>query len=497
MDACELRCRRTFTSNVRSHITHFFARSPALPLFVLGLVLTCIDWALMALDWFWRPVEVLGAGVIATGHGAHSERPAVAYIVLRKHDFPGLWAFRYFPGQFVTLCIPKVSLVPHPFSISSVAAAADPTRFTIHIRSLGEGTWSHKTVQFIAKLQADAAATRGGRSPSASPVEVALEGSPHPFAVPQDVDPKRIGPVLVTGPFGHVSLQLSHYSHFILIGGGIGITPIAALHHAIVHGLPIDHDSGHRRQWPCKCGPRAKRGIIQQEPPSAASFLSLTTAWSVREPGLAAAFAPLLTHTVPPAAAGRSNVPRGEVDVTIYTGGSHKERQAHAAERTHAVALPPPPVGAGTMLSGDAVTQSPVVSAGLQATSDAVQVPVPGVQTGENAIATATADGASGGPPSHADRRSLPSGSEFDRITAEFGLQVVHDRPHLATIFANVSAGVRRLGSRAGSGRPAVAVVVCGPAALVESAYAAALAANAHGTSLEPRFDVHRETFLL
>ena len=111
------------------------SETPVLPLFAVGLALLGVDFLLMGLDFSTRPAEVLTAGVIraegaaagAAGGGAHRGKaggeapPTAVYLVLRKHDFPGLWQFRYAPGQFVYLHVPKISAYPHPFSISSAA----------------------------------------------------------------------------------------------------------------------------------------------------------------------------------------------------------------------------------------------------------------------------------------------------------------------------------------------------------------------------------------
>ena len=72
------------------------SETPSIPVFAFGLGLLGVDFMLMGLDFISRPVEVLTGGAIRSGvaAGEHGERPACAYLVLRKHDFPGLWAFR-------------------------------------------------------------------------------------------------------------------------------------------------------------------------------------------------------------------------------------------------------------------------------------------------------------------------------------------------------------------------------------------------------------------
>ena len=106
------------------------SETPVVLLFALGLGLVGADFLLMGLDFSSRTVEVITGGIIRAGgsgrsargpHAQEKNRPTAAYLILRKHDFPGLWAFRYSPGQFVYLQVPKISVYPHPFSISSAA----------------------------------------------------------------------------------------------------------------------------------------------------------------------------------------------------------------------------------------------------------------------------------------------------------------------------------------------------------------------------------------
>ena len=496
--------------------------------------------------------QVVTGGTIHSG--THGERPACAFLVLRKHDFPGLWSFRYSPGQFVYLCVPRISPYPHPFSISSAPVPSDPSLFSVHVKTMGAGTWSETLVKLLAAAESAAASTsdvirvgdsarafqllaflstkwpsrafpssaissstpssaqsqsrgnfnfeEGGVSGSKSKLgEGAAEGggsgwgglqSPSPStsspstprrtgsgtaAVPGTSTPRGafapttpasaaaaegahllfgaglalpplssarpshvidtseiLGPLHVTGPFGTPSLQLERYAHFILIAGGIGITPIAPLHYALAMHQPVQHgyhdpdvdssSSGQagegatpgslklgvtswrrggsggglrrrRRAWwspPC-C--RRLRGSLCSSSSSdelhgrVGDLRSLTTVWSVREPGLVEAFAPMLLASPSPAEAaliaqqartmavhaGRSrgllralprlfskgggvlsgssssggggsagaesaadDTPFSVIDVKVYSGSTHKDRKHKHEEKAAAAA---------------------------------------------------------------------------------------------------------------------------------------------------------------
>ena len=72
--------------------------APVAPVFALGAFLMAVDYLLMAADFFSRPTEMVAGGTVAVdpmaGGGRHGSRPAAGYLVLRKHDFPGVWQFR-------------------------------------------------------------------------------------------------------------------------------------------------------------------------------------------------------------------------------------------------------------------------------------------------------------------------------------------------------------------------------------------------------------------
>ncbi|KAJ3039910.1 hypothetical protein HDV00_011693, partial [Rhizophlyctis rosea] len=106
-------------------------------------------------------------------------------------------AFTYAPGQYLFICIPKLSPFEwHPFSISS--SPHDPT-ISIHIRALGN--WTRR----VASLAATS-------DPSSPPPKIYIDG-----------------------PYGEMTFPLEEYKNFIMISGGIGITPLQSVYNDLIY----------------------------------------------------------------------------------------------------------------------------------------------------------------------------------------------------------------------------------------------------------------------
>eukprot|EP00741_Cyanophora_paradoxa_P000110 tig00000057_g106.t1 len=99
------------------------------------------------------------------------------------------------PGQYIFLCVPSIApLQWHPFSLSSAPApclAGTEGRFTLHIRPLAPHT-------FTGHLKALAERPAGEPLPE----------------------------ILVEGPYGRVSVDLTVQETVVLVAGGVGVTPM-------------------------------------------------------------------------------------------------------------------------------------------------------------------------------------------------------------------------------------------------------------------------------
>ncbi|KAI8818321.1 FAD-binding domain-containing protein [Fimicolochytrium jonesii] len=121
--------------------------------------------------------------------------------------------FNYHAGQYVFICIPKLSWFEwHPFSIST---SPHDQHVSLHVRTLGPWTAS------LAKL--------------AVSLEQQPAGEPLPI-------------LLVDGPYGTSTIPLNEYKNFLLISGGIGVTPMQSIYNDLVR----DWRAAHRELRHCR-----------------------------------------------------------------------------------------------------------------------------------------------------------------------------------------------------------------------------------------------------
>ncbi|KAF1789789.1 Riboflavin synthase-like beta-barrel [Phytophthora cactorum] len=115
-------------------------------------------------------------------------------------------AFEYEAGQYAFVCIPSISYLEwHPFTFSS---SPNETMVTMHIKTLGD--WTKKVT--IAAVD----------TTEYSPFDILLDG-----------------------PYGKLSVDIDTpgvYSHYVLLSGGIGMTPMRS----IVNWLYTEHHEGYR-----------------------------------------------------------------------------------------------------------------------------------------------------------------------------------------------------------------------------------------------------------
>jgi predicted ferric reductase len=283
------------------------SESAAMPLLLPGIILLAFDHLIAFLDCCLRPTQVLSASIV----GAEGRR--VVKLECQKNGLlaviESIWPFHYEAGHYVYAIVPAISLMPHPFSISSIPDATRKDLFTLHIREMGGNSYTSQ----LAKIVAGAASYADLDRPIKSLVTVAIASADGPDrtsvptqspSAPQLDDPTdqendqsnsgqetpeicgELDPSVpdllsfrevlnsgismwVSGPFGIPTLPLNAYDHFVLIAGGIGITPIASLHEQIM--------------------------AAQQRPPvdpsvASTSEKTLITAWAVREAELATEF---------------------------------------------------------------------------------------------------------------------------------------------------------------------------------------------------------------
>lgn len=109
-------------------------------------------------------------------------------------------SFTHYAGQYVFLCIPAIDEWQwHPFTISSPPTAS---RRTLHIKDMGESTW---TGQLARLATFTSAAVAAGASPASVLPRICVDA---PYGLPRDYTRKR---------------------SLLLVAGGIGITPMHSI----------------------------------------------------------------------------------------------------------------------------------------------------------------------------------------------------------------------------------------------------------------------------
>lgn len=414
-----------------------------------------------------------------------SQPPNAAFLVIDKPNF------RYAPGSYVHCALPGAtrSWFPHPVSISSspdntpADAGGDPGRFTITIKSQGAGTWSGAVASAVSQvLVARATQMAAARQPLAAthatgttlPGATAtrrmynhvwplpLGGSTLPPAttgltsvvdsapgavgdsvLPIPADSRHLLSAWISGPFGKCSVQLDRYHHFVLIAGGVGITPVASLHHALVNGRPVESGDVH-----------------------APSVRTLTTVWVTRDAGLVTCFRPLLaTQPSVPSAA----VDGALVHATVFGGGAVKS-PLHVGTQAGATAAAKPG-GAVELVDWSAPAGRPAVvvmdgngSSG-NATSGSTAQPVPA-----SLASTSTSVSASPSTAAQAlDGAAAPSAPQPDGIVFKAGRPILLDVLREAGSRAVAKDAACTSGSPSATGLVSVAVVVCGPDEMVSA----------------------------
>ena len=202
------------------------------------------------------------------------------------------WAEPLPPGAYLFVNVPTLSSAQwHPISLSAAgphggtsAVAPSPSHtdatpyvtVSLHVRALGEGTWTHALYQLALAEEARAAAASVGAGARSQPPRgeaAALEqgGAPLPPSIEEEDEPLT---VLVDGPYGHLSLDLRRYRRLVLFAGGIGVTPITTTLAYIIHEK--SQPGGGALPW------------IQH----------VTLVWAVREEETYAAFVPFLEEAL-------------------------------------------------------------------------------------------------------------------------------------------------------------------------------------------------------
>lgn len=154
------------------------------PLFIkitlAGVVLYGVDVLIRCYKWT-KPVKVIDARVLEGD------------ITRLEWTLEG---FEFEAGQFVMVCIPLLSPFEwHPFSIAS-----SPHHKSVVLYSRREGEWTTRLQQLA-----------------------------------ESFDPNKPFRIYIEGPYGNLTVPLPMYKQVMLIGGGLGATPMLSIYNDIKH----------------------------------------------------------------------------------------------------------------------------------------------------------------------------------------------------------------------------------------------------------------------
>jgi hypothetical protein len=268
-------------------------------------------------------------------------------------------------------------------------------------------------------------------------------------------------PAFAMGPFGQPSVALHRYQHFLLVAGGIGITPVAGLHYALVRRLDtLPPPSPYAALVAAVLGfGNSKRRGVAGTHAAQTRLRSLTTIWSVRELELVRVFGHLLTGSGDATVAGAptasadeageagSDGARTAVTVQVHVSKRHGSHNNHGA-----VHVAPAGTAAARAARQQAATRPPAAADGPD---DAVQLD------------------------------AGPAGAGGARAGGGGMIPTFSSRPDLPVLMRALAARLSAAYSNAGPGevtdacgRIPVAVVVCGPDVMVTTVKEVAQAEN-------------------
>lgn len=137
------------------------------------------------------------------------------------------WGFTHRPGQFCFLQLPSLSVWQwHPFSIThSTTAENGDVTLTFAIKAMGHGSWTARLNERVKALtqNADDTTPRRGEMLGLVLQDLDLEEAGSSNAVTSALS------VRVDGPFGVLATDVSTYKRVVLVGGGIGVTPLLSI----------------------------------------------------------------------------------------------------------------------------------------------------------------------------------------------------------------------------------------------------------------------------
>jgi len=131
----------------------------------------------------------------------------------------GVFKTPYKEGQYLFLQCPPVSQIQwHPFTISS---APEEKGVTVHIRHYGDQSWTGQVLNYVSKL-----------APTLGQTYYTLPGQAGHLGQTHGADGRRM--FCLDGPHSAPTQHVGEYSTVMVIGAGIGVTPVASTLKSVV-----------------------------------------------------------------------------------------------------------------------------------------------------------------------------------------------------------------------------------------------------------------------
>jgi NADPH oxidase len=133
----------------------------------------------------------------------------------------GVLAEPYNEGMYLFLQSPPISAIQwHPFTISS---APQENSVTVHIRNCGPGSWTNELQQYLSPMGAGKPYFTLDRPGPNGKIQGKILGP----------DSKQM--ICIDGPHSAPTQHMGEYSQVMIIGAGIGVTPVSSTLKSIVY----------------------------------------------------------------------------------------------------------------------------------------------------------------------------------------------------------------------------------------------------------------------
>jgi NAD(P)H-flavin reductase len=178
--------------------------------------------------WFVGPGALYLVERILRSRRARQDAVLLSAIYMKPNVFSlefakeGVFKDGYSEGQYLFICCPKLSWFQwHPFTISS---APQENKVTIHIRVQGPGSWTRDLCEYITAMgPKDASFFEFYRMGPNGRIPGKIEG------------PDGETLFQIDGPHSAPTQHVGEYETVMIIGGGIGVTPVSSTLKSILY----------------------------------------------------------------------------------------------------------------------------------------------------------------------------------------------------------------------------------------------------------------------